>query len=102
METRTIEAHIIAPIPPGNRVRIEFAKIKGLFGGYSTNTTHPKITDLSSGIVYGTAWHRQDPGTESHLEIGHSIEGTVKSCQVLTSGGDHAFTCTVLEVEIDS
>lgn len=100
MATRTIETQILATVPIGNRVRIEFFKVKGFLGS-STNTTHPQITDLDSGIVYGTHWHKQE-SEKGALEVAHFIEGSVKACQVLTSGGDHAFHATILEIQVSS
>ena len=101
MDTQTIETLLIAPIPIGNRVRIDYLKRPGFFGA-SIDTSYPKITDLDSGIVYGTFWHRRNPTTESALEVDHSVEGTVEACQVLTFGGDHAMNSTTLAIRVNS
>lgn len=114
------------PIPVGHRVRVEYfhscKETRGLFGRGAPEVKireidSPRVTDLTTGIIYGHLIHYDDGGSlrgskinagdqllRSDLEVRQTIEGEVTACRIAMIGfeGSSAPTCeqheTVLEV----
>lgn len=102
-----------APIPAGRTVSICILSTKGLLG-YKPDFTFPLITDLETGIRYGSVMHFTDNKTPStgpffnrstelseFVKVHKEFQATVKACHVLSSMRQgNLWTQTTLVVEI--
>ncbi|MBM4370595.1 MAG: hypothetical protein FJ098_03030 [Deltaproteobacteria bacterium] len=101
---RTFAVAHIAPIPVGHRIEVRFFAVeRGVF----KKTRHvsldqPSITDLDTGIVYGSTWHHAEelgvstsafdpkvPPTElrTNLVTEEVVSGRVVACRLHTVMG---------------
>lgn len=103
----------VVPIPRGHRVEVRtFLRDRGRKQDPAFD--EPLITDLDTGVVYGTDWHFRAlsgyrPGTvqdlptepRADLQVHSVVTGTVSATRVSTVGGGEAlFQQTTLVLDI--
>jgi len=116
--TRTFTVVHVAPVPVGHRVEIRFFEAgRGLFSkAPKVARDAPLITDLDTGVVYGSHWHYVksagiassafDPDTppadvRPDLVTAEVVTGRVVSCRLVTvMGGTTWRVQTTLDVAI--
>jgi hypothetical protein len=116
---RTFTVVYPVPIPVGHKVKLQFyLKPEGILKKkYVPQENQPLITDLDTGIEYGSFWHYKNVMSMSassytaneypfdvrnDIEPAESFTGKVKKCRLLTEAFSDIWKVqTLLVIELD-
>lgn len=100
----TIVPRFFVQVPIHRAVMLEyFQRDTGTFGTkMEIDWDHPIITDLSSGVRFGTdpIWDQQMPGSlKPEVHLAERRFATVRACDVYSQGGEDPYLKTRLALE---